>query len=264
MIFDNVCNTHERAGPEPPHRRTIVHPMKQPPRVPESFTGSMKKTTTDALVIRRDDIKEESRQRVRDLVRYFDSTVSSRAKMRKKAESPNLPHSEKMAKTSRSLRRPSSVISRTIKSIEAAFPTRSSGSRDRSTALSAGSSRSTSIALTPRASLRDDSCSMPVEKLPVAAEESTEGETEESIQEDASMHEFVIKQLVEQLQAVQADKARAAEENARLQRENESLREMLRISMTNYVDDELDEDVVDYIEEGGVVEHIEERDEEVF
>ena len=124
------------------------------------------------------------------------------------------------------------------------------------------SSSAPSIDPTPRASLRGDSFSAPVEKLATAAEESTESiKAEDGLQEDAAMQDFVLKQLVEQLQAVQADKARVAEENARLQRENESLREMLSISMTKYHEDEVDEGVVEYIE-GDVMEHIEEGDED--
>ena len=59
----------------------MVPPMKQMPRVPETFTVSTKKKMTDALTIRRDDTKEQSRQRVRDLVKFFDSTVTSSAKV---------------------------------------------------------------------------------------------------------------------------------------------------------------------------------------
>ena len=46
-----------------------------------------------------------------------------------------------------------------------------------------------------------------------------------------------------------------------LQRENESLREMLSISMTKYHEDEVDEGVMEYIE-GDMMEHIEEGDED--
>ena len=108
---------------------------------------------------------------------------------------------------------------------------------------------------------------MPVDEnlATTAAEESTSDREaeDEGVREDATMHEFVINQLVEQLQAVQADKARAAEENARLQRENESLREMLSISM-DYPEAAVDEGVAEYLEQDGgvMMEHIEEGDEE--
>ena len=82
----DVNNAHKRAGPEPPHRIPAVHPMKQTPRVPETFTGSMKKKTTDALMIRRDDTREESRQRVRDLVKLFGGTVKVRALIHSQCE----------------------------------------------------------------------------------------------------------------------------------------------------------------------------------